>query len=99
MPSAQSSDRSKEEEQQRAPNFPFAFLVEVQMRVRKCENRYGLCVSVCEGEVEAGKKLADFQLLFKYTNMDLVYECKELSRARITDRRAAENGRDKKKTI
>lgn len=22
-----------------------------------------------------GEKLADFQLLFKYTNMDLVYEC------------------------
>lgn len=23
------------------------------------------------------EKLADFQLLFKYTNMDLVYECKK----------------------
>lgn len=28
------------------------------------------------------EKLADFQLLFKYTNMDLVYECKKTSWAK-----------------
>lgn len=52
--------RGRSKNNKEHPKFFGIFLCfssKVQMRVRKCENRYGLCVSVCEkaveGEVEA----------------------------------------------